>query len=55
MRVVSLLLVLNLTSMVCALGAVRLAYMGIEGWGWFLVVTVLCATTSVRSRDIEEE
>ena len=38
-----LLLVSNLTSVACVVSAGYLASKGIEGWGWFLFVAVLCA------------
>lgn len=39
------ILVLNLTSMICALGAVYVASRGQDGWGWMLFVAVILATT----------
>jgi hypothetical protein len=38
-----LLLVSNLTSVACVVGATYLASKNNEGWGWFLFVAVLCA------------
>jgi hypothetical protein len=39
-----LLLVSNLTSLACVVGAILLAINGISGWGWFLAIALF--TTS---------
>jgi hypothetical protein len=41
----SLLLISNAVSIACVIGAVTLASKGTEGWGWFLIVALLCSTT----------
>ena len=38
------LILANMASIICASGAVFLAYNKIEGWGWFLFVAFLCHT-----------
>ena len=38
-----LLFVANLTSVACVVSSAYLAFNGVEGWGWFLFVAVLCA------------
>jgi hypothetical protein len=40
-----LLLISNAVSIACVIGAVNLASKGTEGWGWFLLVALLCSTT----------
>jgi hypothetical protein len=40
-----LLLFSNLTSLACVVGAAYLASKGTEGWGYFLLVAVLCTQT----------
>lgn len=34
---------INLVSIVCAIAAAYIAAHGGEGWGWFLLVALLCA------------
>ena len=36
-----ILLLANLSSIACVIGATILAFHGIAGWGWFLFVAVL--------------
>ena len=38
------LLIVNLASLACVVGATLLALNGIEGWGWFLFGAVLVHT-----------
>ena len=35
----------NLASLACVIGAILLAHAGIAGWGWFLAVGLLLATS----------
>ncbi len=40
-----LLLISNAVSIFCVIGAVILASKEKEGWGWFLLVALLCCAT----------
>ena len=40
-----LLLISNAVSITSVIGATILAFGGKEGWGWFLLVAILCSTT----------
>lgn len=44
------LLLANLSSVACVIGAVILALHGIAGWGWFLLVALLLHTTFSSSK-----
>lgn len=41
---------INLSALTCVIAAAHLAVNGIEGWGWFLLVAILCAG-SVKFKD----
>jgi len=43
------ILVMEATSIVCAVFAGLLALNGLDGWGWFLGIAVLSAVSSVKS------
>ena len=45
MNDIVLLLVSNATSIVCVIGAAIIASKGYEGWGWFLLIALLCSTS----------
>lgn len=49
MKTILLLFVHNILAILCAIAAGILAYNGIEGWGWFLVVAVLTCATNVNT------
>jgi phage tail protein X len=45
-----ILLLANLSSIACVIGAIILAFHGIAGWGWFLFLAVLLHTTFSSSK-----
>jgi hypothetical protein len=45
MNTTLLLLISNVVSIACVIGAVILASKGTEGWGYFLLFALLCSTT----------
>ncbi len=45
-----ILLLANLSSVACVIGAIILALHGIAGWGWFLFLAVLLHTTYRSSK-----
>lgn len=52
MKTAFMLLFANLTSVACVVGAVYLASLGISGWGWVLLVGLLCAQT-VETKNLD--
>jgi hypothetical protein len=50
-----LVLVCNLFSIVCAMGAVYVALAGISGWGWFLFVGLIATATPHYNSNREEK
>lgn len=49
MKDITMFLIFNAVSIICSLGAVLLAYEGVEGWGWLLVVAVISQATRMVS------
>ena len=45
MRFALIYMAANLASLACVIGAILLAHAGIAGWGWFLAVGLLLATS----------
>lgn len=54
MKTATTLLLVNLPSIILSLIAGALAYRGIEGWGWFLLVAVILGHT-LKSRDKDDD
>jgi hypothetical protein len=48
MSSIAIYLIAELTAIICASGAVYLAAHGIDGWGWFLAVTLISGVSSYR-------
>lgn len=48
MRDLTALAIAETCSIVCATAAFVLAYNGVSGWGWFLLVACLTTVTSFR-------
>lgn len=48
MKDVAMFLLFNAVAIICAAGAVLLAYAGQDGWGWMLLVAALSQTTKIR-------
>ncbi len=43
----------NLISLSCVIGAIVIAISGKDGWGWFLLVAVICESSIVVSDSVE--
>ncbi len=41
----------NLVSLCCVVGAAVVASNGRDGWGWFLFVGAICASSSILKED----
>ena len=54
MRFALQLLAANLTSLAAVIGAIVLAYSGITGWGWFLVIALMTTKTVYSKPNTEE-
>lgn len=48
-----ILLLSNLPSIACVIGAIILGFHGIAGWGWFLFVAVLLQTSFSSFKDTD--
>lgn len=45
MKTVAIWLIAEAASIICATGAVWLAVIGRDGWGWFLVAAIMLAVS----------
>jgi hypothetical protein len=43
-------ILVNLVSIICIIAAAYTAYLGVDGWGWFLFVGALCAHSWTTSK-----
>ena len=45
-------ILINLVSIVCIIAATYTAYLGVDGWGWFLFVGAMCAHSWTTSKEV---
>ena len=49
MKDVMMFILFNAVAIICATGAVWLAYNGADGWGWMLIVALLSQATRYKA------